>query len=229
MTNSAGDKLNRAPGGSASGGGNAPSNHPGETPRRGPVEQDLAGYEVIVCVCGGIAAYKACELVSRLAQRGAGVTTAMTRSARKFVGKATLQALSGRSVLTSIWHATEPNDVQHIGLTSQADLLIVAPATANSIARFAGGFADDIVSTLYVSADSPILLAPAMNDRMWASPIVQRNVAALKEAGAQTIGPESGWLACRSVGPGRMSEPADILQRAAELLLANPPKQQSAT
>lgn len=182
---------------------------------------DLSAYEVVVAVTGGIAAYKTCEVVSRLVQRGAGVTVAMTRSARKFIGPATFQALSGRGVLTGLWHPKDPTDVQHIAVTSHAHLFLVAPATANILAKFATGIADDIVSTLFTSAPSSVLLAPSMNDRMWSHPVVQRNLATLVELGCQTVGPGEGWLACRSVGAGRMSEAHDIVDRAAELLKAH--------
>jgi len=175
-------------------------------------ESDLSGYEVLVCVCGGIAAYKVCEVVSKLVQRGAGVTVAMTRSARKFVGPTTIQALTGRRVLTGLWSADDPDDVQHIAMTGAADLVLVAPATANIIGKIASGIADDVVTTLVISAASPVVLAPAMNDRMWANAIVQSNVAALKKHGYTLVGPGEGWLACRSIGPGRMAEPTEILE-----------------
>lgn len=185
---------------------------------------NLAGYEVLVAVCGGIAAYKVCEVVSALVQRGVGVTVAMTRAARKFVGVATFQALTGRRVLTSLWNASDPADAQHITLTGNADLMLIAPATANIIGKIAAGIADDAVTTLVVSTASPVLLAPSMNDRMWNHPIVQRNVTTLKDLGFQWVGPSEGWLACRSVGPGRMAEPAEILDRVGSMLKAQPAK-----
>lgn len=186
--------------------------------------EDLVGYEVLVCVCGGIAAYKVGYVVSELVQRGAGVTVAMSRAAKKFVGPLTFESLTGRRVLTSVWNATEPTDAQHIRMTSRADLLIVAPATANSIARIAHGFADDIVSTLVLSAGSPILLAPAMNDRMWSNPITQSNLNTLKQHGYHFVGPNEGWLACRTVGQGRMAEPREIVDAATTILHAGKPK-----
>ncbi len=185
---------------------------------------DLAGYEVLACVCGGIAAYKVCEVVSKLVQRGAGVTVAMTRSAKKFVGPTTFQALTGRRVLTSLWSAADPDDVQHIALTGAADLVLIAPATANIIGKIASGIADDVVTTLVISAASPVVLAPAMNDRMWANAIVQQNVATLKKHGYTLVGPGEGWLACRSIGPGRMAEPTEILETIAAKLKSQPPK-----
>lgn len=189
---------------------------------------DLDGYELVVGVTGGIAAYKTCEVVSRLVQGGAGVTVVMTRSARKFVGRLTFQSLSGRRVLTSLWHDEHPQDVQHIGLTGSADLIVIAPATANVIGKIACGIADDLLTTLVVSAGSPVLLAPAMNDRMWANPLVQRNVRTLNDAGYALVGPTSGWLACRSVGPGRMAEAGQIVEAIAELLRGHPPKSRAA-
>ena len=189
-----------------------------------PEPAKLSGYEVLVAVCGGIAAYKVCEVVSALVQQGAGVNVAMTRAARKFVGAVTFQALTGRRVLTSLWQSGEIADVQHIALSGAADLMLIAPATANTIGKIAAGIADDMVSTLVVSAASPVVLAPAMNDRMWANPIVQDNVASLTEHGYKLIGPGEGWLACGRIGPGRMAEPSDILDCVIPMLKAKPPK-----
>ncbi len=185
---------------------------------------DLTGYEVLACVCGGIAAYKVCEVVSKLVQRGCGVTVAMTRSSKKFVGPTTFQALTGRRVLTGLWSAEDPQDVQHIALTGDADLLLVAPATANIIGKIAAGIADDVVTTLVISAASPVLLAPAMNDRMWANAIVQENVSKLKRSGFAAIGPGEGWLACRSIGPGRMADAGEILEAVVARLKSQPPR-----
>lgn len=187
---------------------------------------DLAGYEVVVGVCGGIAAYKVCEVVSALAQRGAGVSVAMTKAAREFVGPVTFQALSGRPVLTSLWDAGQAADISHITLTGSADLMLVAPATADVIARIAHGLADDVVTTMILSAASPVMLAPAMNNRMWTNPVVQRNVSVLKELGFALLGPGEGWLACRSVGLGRMIEPAEIVDHVVAQLKARPPKKE---
>ena len=188
-------------------------------------QADLGGYEVLVGVSGGIAAYKVGEVVSTLVQRGAGVTVAMTRSARKFVAPMTFQALTGRRVLTGLWSFDHASDVQHIALTDAADLMLIAPATANIIGKIAGGIADDILTTLVISAGSPVVLAPAMNNRMWANPIVQGNVTRLTELGYKIIGPGEGWLACRSIGPGRMAEPHEILEAITPVLKTNPPRQ----
>ena len=179
---------------------------------------DLAGREVLVAIGGGIAAYKVCEVVSRLVQRGAGVTVAMTAAAQHFIGPLTFQALTGRRVLTDQWQSADPSDIQHIALTDRADLLLVAPATANLIGKFANGIADDMVTTLAISSDCPLLLAPAMNPRMWKNPAVQRNLQTLRETGAEVVGPGSGWLACRSVGEGRMAEPEQIVGQVITML-----------
>lgn len=194
----------------------------GSAPTEPPV-RPLAGYEVLVCVCGGIAAYKAAMLVSRLTQDGAGVTVAMTRNARRFVGEPTFHALTGRRVLTSMWAPTS-GPVEHLTPTKQADLLVVAPATANIIGKLAGGIADDLVSALLIGAACPVMLAPAMNDQMWNHPAVQRNVAFLREHGFALVGPESGWLACGTRSVGRMSEPDDIHAAVAERLQQHPPR-----
>ena len=190
---------------------------------------DLDGYEVLVGVCGGIAAYKVCEVVSGLVQRGADVTVAMTTAAQKFVGPATFQALSGRSVLTSMWHDVETAEVRHISVTDAADMILIAPATANIIGKIAAGIADDLVSTLVVGAASCVVLAPAMNNRMWENPVVKRNVTSLQELGYEMVGPGEGWLACRSVGRGRMAEAGEIIDAIEARLKAKPPKRAQAS
>ena len=192
-----------------------------------PSPTDLVGYELLVCVCGGIAAYKVCQVVSGLVQRGAGVTVAMTESGTKFVGPATFQALTGRRVLTSLWADEDVGEIRHIERTDAADLVLIAPATANIIGKIAGGIADDLVSTLVMSAASSVVVAPAMNERMWSNPVVQRNVAALQELNYILLGPGEGWLACRAWGPGRMVEAEQILEVVVERLKVEPPRQRS--
>lgn len=184
----------------------------------------LTGYEVVVGVCGGIAAFKVATLVSRLVQAGAGVTVAMTPSARRFIRPLTFEALTARRVFTSLWDSGGSHDPQHLALTEAADLLIVAPATANTIAKIAHGMADEPVSTLAISADCPILLAPAMNTRMWENQVVQENLRQLKARGIGEVPPGEGWLACRTVGAGRMAEPQTILDRAIEILKVAAPR-----
>jgi phosphopantothenoylcysteine decarboxylase len=191
---------------------------------RAPAAAALRGYEAVICVCGGIAAYKVATLVSRLVQDGCGVTVAMTHSARRLVGPATFRALSGRPVLTSLWHAEDPGGMEHLRPGEAADLIVVAPATANVIGKLASGIADDLVSTLLLGADCPVLLAPAMNVRMWQHPAVQRNIAFLREHQFLLVGPEEGWLACRDIGPGRMSEPEAILEAVGKQLRTQPPR-----
>ncbi|NQU74726.1 MAG: phosphopantothenoylcysteine decarboxylase [Planctomycetes bacterium] len=189
-------------------------------------EDELDGYEVLLCVTGGIACYKSASLVSRLVQAGVGVSVAMTRSARQFVGPLTFQSLSGRQVHTGMWDLTERCDIQHIALADRADLTIIAPATANIIGKIASGIADDLVSTLAMTAvgSCPVLLAPAMNPLMWSNPVVQANLARLVELDFLAVGPNEGWLACRTIGKGRMAEPGEIFAAARKLLLERRPK-----
>ena len=186
----------------------------------------LDDYEVLLCVTGCIAAYKSADLTSKLVQAGAGVSVAMTRAARRFVAPLTFETLSARAVLTSLWRAEGDYQPKHIALTQRADLTIVAPATANILAKMAHGLADDLVSALALSAAGAcaILVAPAMNVRMWNAPQTQANLAALTEWGVHTVGPVEGHLACGTVGMGRMAQPQDILHAAGDLLLENPPK-----
>lgn len=178
------------------------------------------GRELIVGVTGGIAAYKTAALVSSLVQQGHGVSVVMTRAARKFVGPATFRALTGRVVATDIFQRSHFPLGAHIELAEQADLLCVAPASADFLAKAACGLADDLLSTLLLSFDGPVLLAPAMNDAMWQKKSVQRNFATLREDGFQFVGPQEGWLSCRRSGVGRMAEPDDV-QAAIEGLLTS--------
>ncbi|MBU0719159.1 MAG: hypothetical protein KJ749_12990 [Planctomycetes bacterium] len=192
--------------------------------KRGSPSAGLAGYEVLVGVCGGIAAYKVCYVVSELVQRGAGVTVAMTEAATRFVGPVTFQALTGRRPAVNMWALGDREAVAHIERTQLADLMLIAPATANIIAKTAAGIADDLMSTIILSADSPVVLAPAMNDRMWANPVTQRNVAALRDTGYTFVGPAEGRLACGTAGVGRMLEPREILDVIIPMLEAKPAK-----
>jgi len=150
---------------------------------------DLVGYEVGVGVCGGISAYKTCALVSHLVQRGAGVTVAMTESACRFVGPVTFEALSARKAMTSLWHDVHAADIRHVALSELVDVFVVAPATANMLGKLAAGIADDLLSTLLIARNAPLLMAPAMNPRMWANPIVRRNVGTLAEFGVHFVDP----------------------------------------
>ncbi len=193
-------------------------------PASGGAARRLDKYELLVCVCGGIAAYKTATVVSTLVQAGCGVTVAMTRNARRFVAPLTFQALTGRRVYTNAWRDAADGDMRHLTLSERADLVLVAPATANVIGKLAGGLADDLVSTLLLGADAPVILAPAMNVRMWNHPAVRRNVEFLRESGFTLAGPESGWLACRTVGQGRMVEAAELIDAVREKLLTAPPR-----
>jgi phosphopantothenoylcysteine decarboxylase/phosphopantothenate--cysteine ligase len=180
--------------------------------------QPLAGKELILAVCGGISAYKSADLCSKLVQAGAGVTVCMTRSGTEFVTPLTFQALSRRPVRTSTFELPDSSDPQHIALTEKADLMLIAPATANILAKAATGICDDLVSVMICAAACPVVFCPAMNNLMWSNPITHQNVQKLQNLGYRFIGPEEGWLACRSTGPGRMSEPAAILAEVTRML-----------
>ncbi len=171
--------------------------------------------ELLIGVSGGIAAYKTASLVSRLVQAGAGVTVVMTRSATRLVGPKTFEALTGRPVRTRTFG---PGAHPHIELAEAANLLCVAPATANILAKAAMGLADDLLSTLLLSFDGPTLFAPAMNANMWKKPAVARNIAQLKADGAILVGPGEGYLSCGMQGIGRMAEPETIFQAIAAAL-----------
>jgi len=174
---------------------------------------------VLLAVSGGIAAYKAADLCSKLAQSGQVVQVVMSDAATQFVGPATFAALSGRAVVTDAFDPSRPLG-SHIELARGVELMIVAPATANIIAKLAGGLSDDLLSTLYLQVNAPVLIAPAMSNEMWSKPSVQRNVDLLKQDGCTLVGPESGWLSCRVQGTGRMSEPATIYKQVQETLTA---------
>ena len=178
----------------------------------------MQGRELVIGVSGGIAAYKTAGLVSSLVQAGAGVTVVLTESARQFVGPATFEALTGRRVPQGVFDPSASPLGAHIELAERADLLCIAPATANLLAKAAHGQADDLLSTLLLSFTGPILLAPAMNCEMWDKPAVQRNLALLREDGCHIVDPESGWLSCRKLGIGRMAGPERILAEIKTLL-----------
>jgi len=178
----------------------------------------MTSREIIIGVTGGIAAYKTAMLVSQLVQNGAGVTVVMTEAAEQFVGRATFAALTGRPVATKIFDEARYPLGAHIQLAENKDLLVVAPASADFLAKAAGGQADDLLATLYLAFNGPVLMAPAMNSAMWDKPAVQRNVAQLRSDGVQFVEPESGWLSCRQVGAGRMAAPEAILAAVAALL-----------
>ena len=171
----------------------------------------LGARRILLCVCGGIAAYKAVELVRRLRDAGAEVQVAMTDNALRFVGAPTFQAVSGRTVRSSLWDEAAEAAMGHIELARWADLVLVAPATANTIAKLAHGLADDLVSTLCLASTAPLSVCPAMNHVMWKHPATQQNMAMLRDRGVQVIGPDDGPLAEGESGPGRMAEPTAIV------------------
>lgn len=178
----------------------------------------LANREILIGVTGGIAAYKTADLASKLVQAGARVTVAMTDAATKFVGPTTFEALTNRPVYRSMFDPIEHPQGEHIGLARRAELYLVAPATADFIARAAHGHASDLVSTLALTVKCPVFLAPAMNTEMWNKASVQRNLKQLKEDGLRLLEPGSGWLSCGQVGPGRMAEPAEIFSHIRQYL-----------
>lgn len=183
----------------------------------------LRDRKVLLAVGGGIACYKVATVASRLAQAGAKVRVIMTESATRFVAPLTFEALSGNKVLTSIWQSDDHPESQHVGLARWCELMIVAPATADLIAKLAAGLCDDLVSltACALPRHTPVLLAPAMNTQMWENPVTQRNLATIRQLlGYQTVGPEEGWQACRTSGAGRMSEPEAILAAVEKLLTA---------
>ncbi len=186
----------------------------------------LTGKTVLLGVSGGVAAYKAADLASKLTQAGAAVNVVMTEAAQKFITPLTFQAVTRRRVFTSLWEATECFDSAHLSLTESADIMVVAPATANILAKMAHGLADDLLSALALSASGacPILAAPAMNTRMWQAPATQANIETLASRGVQLVGPVEGALACGTTGLGRMCEPAEILQAACDVLASQPPR-----
>jgi phosphopantothenoylcysteine decarboxylase/phosphopantothenate--cysteine ligase len=178
----------------------------------------FAGSEIVVGVTGGVAAFKTAALVSRLVQDGAGVTVVMTDAACRFVGPATFEALTARPVYRTVFDNAEFPLGAHIGLAERAKLLVVAPATADFMAKATSGAADDLLSTLYLAFTGTVLLAPAMNTAMWSKPAVQRNVEQLRADGVRFVDPGEGWLSCRQVGAGRMAEP-DTIRAAIDSIL----------
>ena len=179
---------------------------------------DLTGKEIVLGVTGGIAAYKSAEIVSRLRHSGANVHVIMTRNATEFITPLTFQTLSANPVVTDTFAAPEYWNVEHVALAKLADIFVVAPATANILAKMATGIADDMLSTTLLATKAPILVAPAMNTGMWTAPATQNNVKVLRERGVRMIGPESGILACGDQGAGRMSEPETIVGEICRIL-----------
>jgi phosphopantothenoylcysteine decarboxylase / phosphopantothenate---cysteine ligase len=178
----------------------------------------LTGKRILLGLSGGIAAYKAAELTRLLVRGGADVRVAMTEAATRFITPLTLQALSGQPVWTDLWDARVPDGMGHIELSRDRDLVVVAPASADFLAKAAHGLADDLLSTLCLARRCPLLVAPAMNVEMWQNEATQRNVARLREDGVHFAGPAAGEQACGELGPGRMFEPAQILAEVQAVL-----------
>src|SRR5690606_18022150 len=171
----------------------------------------LKNINVIEGVCGGIAAYKAADLVSRLKKQNANVDVIMTENATKFVSPLTFQTLSNNPVYVDMFAEPKHFDVEHISLAKKADVFIIAPATANIIGKIANGIADDLLTTTIMATRAKVIFAPAMNTNMYLNPIVQKNMEYLRELGYEFIEPGTGLLACKDYGPGRMAEPTDIV------------------
>jgi phosphopantothenoylcysteine decarboxylase/phosphopantothenate--cysteine ligase len=184
----------------------------------------LSSMRILVGVTGGIAAYKTPQLVRELRQAGADVQVVMTGSAAQFVTPTTLQAVSGQPVRDTLWDAAAEASMGHIELARWADLILIAPATADRLSRLASGHADDLLGALCLATRSPIALAPAMNTVMWEAPATQRNLTTLRADGIHLIGPEIGDMACGESGPGRMSEPHEIVAAVAEVLATSQPR-----
>lgn len=171
----------------------------------------LSGKRILLIISGGIAAYKALELIRRLRERGASVRCVLTQAASQFVTPLSVGALSGDQVYTDLFSLTDEASMGHIQLSRDADVLVVAPATADILARMCAGMANDLASTVLLATDKPVLVAPAMNVRMWLHPATQANIATLRQRGVRFVGPDDGDMACGEYGPGRLAEPLDIL------------------
>ena len=171
----------------------------------------LAGRHILLVICGGIAAYKALDLIRRLKERGASVTPVLTAAGAQFVTPLSVSALAGVRVFTDLFDLTAEAEMGHIELSRAADLIVVAPATADVMARMAGGLAGDLATTLLLATDKRVLIAPAMNVRMWTHAATQRNLAQLQADGILVVGPNDGDMACGEFGPGRMAEPLEIV------------------
>ena len=179
---------------------------------------NLDGKQIVLGVTGGIAAYKACDLTSRLKKAGAQVYVILTKNACQFVSPLTFETLSNHPAVTDTFARPETWEVEHVALAKRADLFVIAPATANILAKMACGIADDMLSTTVLATRAPVLVAPAMNTGMWENAATQRNVETLKQRGVHFIGPDGGYLACGDSGAGRMSEPAAIAEAIDALL-----------
>ena len=177
----------------------------------------LAGKRVLLVIAGGIAAYKSLDLIRRLRERGVTVRAVLTEAGARFVTPLSVQALTEDTVYRDLWSLTDESEMGHIRLSREADLLVVAPATANLLARMAAGMADDLAATVLLATDKPVLVAPAMNVRMWQHAATQANMALLESRGVRRVGPNEGVMACNEYGPGRMAEPMEIIDAIAAI------------
>lgn len=182
----------------------------------------LNGKQILLIISGGIAAYKSLDLIRRLREQGATVTPIMTKSAKEFVTPMSVSALAGRAVHDDLFDLTTEAEMGHIQLSRSADLIVVAPATADLMAKMVTGQANDLASTLLLATDTPVLIAPAMNVRMWEHPATQRNIQTLKVDGILFVGPNDGDMACGEFGPGRMAEPSEIIAAIARVFVEGP-------
>jgi phosphopantothenoylcysteine decarboxylase/phosphopantothenate--cysteine ligase len=182
----------------------------------------LADKKILLIISGGIAAYKALDLIRRLRERQVGVVPVLTRAAEEFVTPLTVSALAGEKVYRDLFDLTDEAEMGHIELSRAADLVVVAPATADLMAKMAGGHANDLASTLLMATDKPVLIAPAMNVKMWEHPATRRNLGTLQGDGVHVVGPEVGSMACGEFGPGRMSEVPEIVAAIEAALGAGP-------
>ncbi|MGB7433757.1 MAG: bifunctional phosphopantothenoylcysteine decarboxylase/phosphopantothenate--cysteine ligase CoaBC [Ahrensia sp.] len=205
---------------------NAALSQPVATPMRAtvPATQSLADKRILLIITGGIAAYKSLDLIRRLRERGASVRCVMSDAAKQFVTPMSVGAISGQAVFSELWDRDAEHDIGHIRLSREADLVVVAPATADMMAKMAHGLADDLASTALLATDKPVLIAPAMNPKMWSHPATQRNAATLRDDGIHLVGPNAGEMAeAGEAGYGRMAEPLEIVA-AVERLLDTRPK-----
>jgi len=178
----------------------------------------LTGREIVLGVTGGIAAYKSAEIVSRLRKLGANVHVIMTKNATQFITPLTMETMSNNPVVVDTFDRPATWEVEHIALAKRAEVFVIAPATANIMAKMACGIADDMLSTTVLATKAPVLLAPAMNVGMWTAQVTQENAATLKKRGVQFVGPDAGFQACGDIGSGRMSEPVDIVEAICAIL-----------
>ena len=198
------------------------SAHEGVSADTATVGATLAGRRVLLIVSGGIAAYKSLELIRLLTARGCSVRCVLTEGGAQFVTPLSLQALSGETVHTALWSLTDESEMGHIALSRSADLLVVCPASADLLARMAGGHASDLATTVLLATDTPVLVAPAMNVRMWRHPATVANMATLRARGVAVVGPDEGVMACNEFGPGRLAELPAIFHAIERMLAPQP-------